>query len=77
MQPEIAIRAEIRAGELYQEMEKALGMRGQFAGGKPGHGGKKGSGGAVRIPPENQSKTLAEHRMSKKQSSQFQAPLVD
>src|SRR6266567_8413556 len=62
----IRLRAERRAGELLAGMDKAKGSRGQAQ-------GRDVSGGIVMEPPENDdTPTLAEMGISKKQSSQWQ-----
>jgi hypothetical protein len=59
---EIRVRAAAKAGKLLSRMEKARGARGV---------GRAKKGGRPRIPPKG-SMTLAEHGLSKKQSSQWQ-----
>src|SRR6266567_3336565 len=62
----IRLRAERRAGELLAGMDKAKGSRGQAH-------GRDVSGGIVMEPPENDdTPTLAEMGISKKQSAQWQ-----
>jgi hypothetical protein len=63
---EVRLRAERRTGELLKETERAKGSRGQLK-------GRKSSGGRERRPPEKQAKTLAEMRISKDQSTDWQA----
>ena len=50
---EIKLRAERRAGEILQDMEKATGAKGQL-------NGRDSSGGRTVRPPEESAPTLAE-----------------
>lgn len=62
---EIKLRAERRAGELLQEMEKATGTRGDIP--------EKVTGGRIMRPPVQDVPTLAEVGITKSQSSRWQA----
>ena len=60
----IRIYAEVRTGELYAAKEKAKGARSQL-------NGRNSSGGAMKLPPEH-GMTLADLKISKRQSSDWQ-----
>jgi hypothetical protein len=61
---EIRIRAERKGAQLYDAQEKAKGTQGQLAGRSP-------SGGPVSRPPEDNTKTLAEHGVTKQEMSEW------
>jgi len=57
---EIKVRAERRAGQMLAEMPKAVGTKGQFA------------GGHTMVPPAAEAKTLADIGITKNESSRWQ-----
>ena len=73
---DIRLRAEQRAGELLSEMEKAKGTRGQLRGKRKatskGKGKGKGSSGGNKARSPEETKTLAELGITKRESSDWQ-----
>jgi hypothetical protein len=57
---EIKVRAERRAGQMLAEMPKAIGTKGQFA------------GGHTMVPPAKTAKTLSDLGITKNESSRWQ-----